>query len=261
MENETNKKSNKGLVIGLIIGGSIFLILIAVGIFFAYKIFIATPNKIIDNIDKSSEIIDKAKETVEDIKDNNSSNTTDSTNSSNSSINVTTKDSSKESPLSINEWGKASKYVSKHLSTEYENVSYVDVPVRVTKVTRGDEAVDIIKKYIESQSYYKYTEPKANTEWVVFDYQVDLNGLTFDEGTIGTDTRISSSIKGLDGYSVKYNDISYILSTTDISSRDYVKQKGIYDGKFITTLPIGCKDYLVILGNSYEGSQSYFKVE
>ena len=88
-----------------------------------------------------------------------------------------------------------------------------------------------------------------------------LSDLTFDKGTIGTDTKITSAVKGLDGNSVKYNDITYILSTRDISDSEYKKEAGVYKGKFVVTLPEGCTDYLVKLGDSYNGAESYFRVE
>ncbi len=171
------------------------------------------------------------------------------------------KASTLENPLKLGEWGLASKYVSKYLSEKYSNTDYTDVPVRVTKVTRGDEATKIVKDWCNGQSFYKYQDPKANTEWTVIDYEVDLSKLTFDEGTIGTSIDVSTAVKGLDGGSVKYNDITYILTTTNTSSREYAKKPGIYKGQFIVTLPQGCKDYVVVLGSKYNGTESYFKCE
>ncbi len=171
------------------------------------------------------------------------------------------KTSTKEAPLSLGEWGLAAKYVSKNLSKDYEGKSYTDVPVRVTKVTRGSEAETKVKEWFNNQSFYKYQDPKEGTEWAVVDYEVDLSKVSFDEGTIGTSTEVSSAVKGLDGLGVKYNGYSYILSTTNTSSKDYVKKPGVYKCQFIVTLPKGCTEYLVVLGNSHNGAESYFRCE
>ena len=290
MNQPPKKKSNVGIIIAIIIGVlivlSIPLILILI---FAGKI-IGDTVKGIDEVDNvlsgyyydydddeyntsyyntnyyntSSKNTTSKNTTTNTTNKNTTSNTTSkntTTNNTTNSSSVNTKESSISSPLKINEWGLASKYVSKYLSEEYSDTSYIDVPVRVTNVTRGEEAEKIIKEWCNNQTFYSYQEPKANTEWVVFDYEVDLSKVTFDQGTIGTDTKISSSVKGLDGNSVKYNDVTYILSTTDISGSEYKKQPGVYKGKFIVMLPIGCKDYLVKLGDSYNGAESFFRVE
>ena len=174
---------------------------------------------------------------------------------------VSAKTSTKEAPLSLGEWGLAAKYVSKNLSKDYEGKSYTDVPVRVTKVTRGSEAETKVKEWFNNQTFYKYQDPKEGTEWAVVDYEVDLSKVSFDEGTIGTSTEVSSAVKGLDGLGVKYNGYSYILSTTNTSSKDYVKKPGVYKCQFIVTLPKGCTEYFVVLGNSHNGAESYFRCE
>lgn len=171
------------------------------------------------------------------------------------------KQSTKESPLKLNEWGLAAKRVSKELSEEYAEKNYIDVPVRITKITRGEEATEIVKKWYDNQDTYKYEDPEAYTQWAVVDYEVDLSNVKFDEGIIGTSTDVSSSVKGLDGLSIKYNGTTYILSTINTSSKEYVKEPGVYKCQFIVTLPEGCTDYLIILGNSSNGEESYFKCE
>lgn len=54
--------------------------------------------------------------------------------------------------------------------------------------------------------------------------------------------------------------MSYIVTTKDISSDDYVKEQGIYDGKFMVALPQGCNEYVIKFGNS-NGSEAFFKAE
>lgn len=163
--------------------------------------------------------------------------------------------------LEIGKWGIASKQVSEYLSQEYKDQEYVDVPVSVTKITRGPEAEDYIKNWFDSQSIYKYEEPKENTEWILVDYQMNFNDLIFDEGTIGTTKDFSTSISGLDGSEIRYNNTVYIVSTLNLSRNEYVHEKGIYSNQFIATIPIECKDYIIKIGSSTNGKEAIFKGE
>ena len=189
----------------------------------------------------------------------NDNNTITPNTSNNPATSTNVKESSQQNPLSLGEWGKASKFVSEYLSEVYKDVDYTDVPVSVTKITRGSEAEKIVKEWFNNQTYYKYEDPKTNMEWAVVDYKVDLTGLKFDEKTIGTDIDIYSHVTGTNGGGIKYKDVSYIVSTKDISSSERVKTPGVYEGRFIVTLPTGCSDYIIELGNSYNGAISYFK--
>lgn len=209
-------------------------------------------NNIQNNVSENNSVVNNVTE------DENTNTTTDNNTVSTTNARISTA----ENPLGLNEWGLASKYVSEYLSETYANVDYTEVPVRITNVTRGENAITIIKNWINGQSYYKYQDPKENMEWVVVDYEVDLSVLTFDPGTIGTDKKINSSVCDLDGSGgVNYNGYSYIVATTDITGSDRVKTPGIYKGQFIVQLPIGCTGYLIKMGSSYYGVESYFKVE
>lgn len=191
--------------------------------------------------------------------DNNTTvdNTNTQTPAQNANANV--KESSVEKPLALGEWGNASKYVSEYLSKEYKDVKYTGVPVSVTKVTRGKEAADVVKKWCDSSSIYKYEDAKKNMEWAVVDYKVDLTVLKFDEGTIGTDRDIYAGVKGTKGGSIEYNNMRYYVTTTDMTPSDYVKQPGVYEGQFAVQLPVGCTDYIITMGNETNGAISYFK--
>lgn len=255
MEEEKPKKNNTALIVIIVI--LILIILILCGGFATYFILNNFKNSnseaILENVETKNDVSTQNKSTTEDQEEKQSAQATESSEGATAST--------LENPLGLGEWGLASKYVSKNLSATYADTKYVDVPVRVTKVTRGDEATTIVKKWFDNQTLYKYEDPTAYTEWAVIDYQVDLSTLTFDSDTLGTSTNVSSDVKGLDGLGIKYNGISYIISTKDISSRDYVKEPGVYNCQFIATLPTGCTDYVITLGNSYNGAESYFKCE
>lgn len=242
---ENKKKNNTALII-VIVFAVIFLFFALVGFggYYAYKHIIEP--KISDTSKKGTDT------TTTDTK-----NTKKSASTSSKDAEVKTQGS----PASLNEWALASKYAGKYLSEEYADKNYIDVPVTVTKVSRGDKILDDVKKLL-AEHHYKYTEPKSSQlEWAIVEYDVDLSDVKFDEGTIGTSIKIDSAIRGTDGSSVKYDGITYILTTVDVSDSSYVKEPGVYSGKFITQLPKGCKDYLIKLGSSYNGSESYFKGE
>lgn len=246
MEEENKKKNNTNIVLIIVI--SILVLIIIGGGIGAFFIF--------NNL-KNDKADDKEVSTSEEV-----SNEEEKRTSENNVSSEGAKASTKEQPLKLGEWGLASKHVSESLSKEYADIKNIDVPVRVMKVTRGEEATKIVKDWFNNQKLYRYEDPKAYTEWAVIDYQVDLSKVSFDEKTIGTAINVDSSVKGTNGGGIKYNGISYIVTTKDISNRDYVKEPGVYDCQFIVTLPQGCTDYLVKLGDSYNnGAESYFKCE
>ena len=183
----------------------------------------------------------------ENVSYNTNSNTT-STNTGNlsnsSTSNSTTgKSSSKQNPLSIGEWGIASKYASGE---------YVDVPVKVAKVTRGSSAAQEVKNYCESgSSIYKYEDAKEDMEWAVIEYSVDLTQME-KESSITLDRKITGTG---DNTSIKYNGVTYIVSTMNMTS-GYTKGE-IVTCKFAVQLPIGCTDYLIVLGSS-SSTQAFF---
>ena len=267
--NYQNPTPKQGKNTGLIVLIVVLLLVIAVGGTYGFMT--------ISNLQSKNDEQEKAqyeqKEIVDDQNNTTKNETSVNSSSTNTSKSSTTKEatqstsskdakaSTKESPLKLGEWGLAAKRVSKYLSEEYADKEAVDVPVRVTKVTRGADAEKEVKEWFNGQKFYKYEDPKAYMEWAVVDYEVDLSSLKFDEGTIGVNSYVDSDVKGTDGGSVKYKGITYILSTKDITGSDYVKKPGVYKCKFIVTLPEKCTDYLVKLGSSYNGAESYFKCE
>lgn len=177
---------------------------------------------------------------------NNNNNSAQQNISSSQSSSVTGKSSSKSNPLSIGEWGLASKYSSS---------DYVDVPVKVTNVTRGNSATQMVKDYCNSgSSIYKYEDAKDGMEWAVIDYTVDLTNI---KGySTGKDIKVDSKITGTgNNNSIKYNGATYIVSTMNMTSR-YSKEN-IANGQFAVQLPIGCTDYLIALGSSSH-TQAFF---
>lgn len=164
-----------------------------------------------------------------------------------SSTNVSTsnaKTSSKTNPLSVGEWGIASKYASGE---------YVDVLTRVTNITRGAQAAQEFKNYCErGSSIYKYEDAKESMEWAIVEYEVDLTGFSSNT-SVSLDRKISGTG---DNNSIKYNNMTYIVSTVNMTS-DYTSGK-VVTAKFATQLPIGCSEYIIAPGSSSNTQAFYY---
>lgn len=155
--------------------------------------------------------------------------------------------SSAASPLAINTWGLASKYSTKEHA-------YVNVPVRITSVTRGDDAEKIVKKFMDESSSYNYTEPDKNAEWAVADYEISLNGFPVDEG--GTDCSITSFITGTDNDYIDYGDKKWSTTTLNIIDGKYYYE-GVVKGQIAYQMITGRNDYIIVLGE-YNETQAFF---
>lgn len=126
------------------------------------------------------------------------------------------------------------------------------MPDRVTKVTRGVVADKEVQDYCNSgSSIYRYSEPEEGVEWTVIEYEVDLTSFSSN-----IRANIDSSITGTgDSKTIKYNGYTYITSTIDMTSG--YEHSTIVKGKFAAQLPIGCTDYLIILGSA-SSTQAFF---
>lgn len=228
---ESNK--NRSLIILLVIIIGVLVCALVIAFLLNYT------NKRNINLDNNTNIVDDVIESKDEDNSNEVNNSNSSTND-----NITFNESSKQEPLDIGEWGVASKYISG---------GYVDVPVRVTNVTRGNNAAEELRNYLDSgTSIYKYSEPKENMEWAIIEYDIDMTKLEKDS-TVKMDTKITGTG---DNTSVKYKGVTYILSTINMTSNKYTKG-GIESCKFAVQLPIGCVDYLIVLGTS-SNTQAFF---
>lgn len=251
---ENNKISislNTVIIIAIIIGA---LILGLISFFIYDKMNTESNNSVIADNNKQSESLldnnDDKEETDNNSQvSNNSENTSsneneENTSSSSTSNSATGKSSSKQNPLAIGEWGISSRYLSGE---------YVEVPAKVTNVTRGSSAAQEVKQYLTSgSSIYKYEDAKEGMEWAVIEYSIDLT--KFEKETTA---KLDSKVTGTgDNTSIKYNGTTYIVSTVNMTPNKYTKGC-IETCKFAVQLPKGCTDYLIVLGSS-SGSQAYF---
>lgn len=239
---------NTVIIIAIIIGALIWGLISS---FFIYgKINNKDNNSVISDNKQNESLFDN---NYNDVIVNNDDKAETNNNSANTSINkdegttsssVTGKSSSKQNPLAIGEWGISSRYLSGE---------YVDVPARVTNVTRGSSAAQEVKQYLTSgSSIYKYEDAKEGMEWAVIEYNIDLTQIEKE-----TTAKLDAKITGTgDNTSIKYNGSTYIVSTVNMTPNNYTKGN-IETCKFAVQLPIGCTDYLIVLGSS-SGSQAFF---
>lgn len=250
MENNKISISLTTVILFIIIGA---LILGLLSFFIYNKINTDSNNSVISNNDnkQSENLLDNNDDVVINNADNKEmnnssqvSNNSENTSSSSTSNSVTSKSSSKQNPLAIGEWGISSRYLSGE---------YVDVPARVTNVTRGSSAEQEVKQYLTSgSSIYKYEDAKEGMEWAVIEYNIDLTQIEKE-----TTAKLDAKITGTgDNTSIKYNGSTYIVSTVNMTPNNYTKGN-IETCKFAVQLPIGCTDYLIVLGSS-SGSQAFF---
>ena len=160
--------------------------------------------------------------------------------------------SSIDNALTKGQWGICSKYNA-------EVKKYQNIDITITNFTRGDAARTIVKKYVEQpNSIYKWKELDKGQEWVVVNYSILFD--QFKLGELGANPDVTTSVCSKSSKSaVVYNNASYIISTTGLGNRDYVKSKG-GDSSFAFALPKGCTDYIITFGE-YNETNAYFKGE
>lgn len=257
----TKKKSKAPIIIIVVIIILLILGCLVSGVaFFGYKFYkdnienkLDIENEVNNRVNEINKINNEVNSISNKITGANNTTTKNTVNNTTTTNNVVTGDaktSTKEAPLSKGEWGIASKY-----STETKD--YEPVNVKVTKITRGEDAKKDVQDYINSSSIYKYEEPAAGLEWLVIDYDVDFTNFTMS--SLGANADISGDIEGTESSSVKYNGTTYITSTRYIGSRDYVKTNTT-SGKIATQIPIGCTDYIITFG-AYGKTIAYFQGE
>ena len=89
-------------------------------------------------------------------------------------------------------------------------------------------------------------------EWAVIEYSIDLTKIEEE-----TNAKLDAKVTGTgNNNSIKYNDTTYMVSTVNMTPNKYTKGN-IETCKFAVQLPIGCTDYLIVLGSS-SGSQAFF---
>ncbi len=161
---------------------------------------------------------------------------------------ITLSSSSVNTPLAVDNWGTAAKYCTK-------NQSYVNVPVRITKIIRGKPAAEIVKKFTQNSTAYTYTEPDKNFEWAVAEYEINIDDFPVDKG--GTDAAMTAFISGKGGKSLtdSSNRIFSSVCINIVGEERYFE--GNVKGQTAFVMLEKKKDYVIALGE-YEETQAFF---
>ena len=174
---------------------------------------------------------------------------------------VNSKASSIANPLSIGEWGIASK--KDYNSNTKQNV---DIPVKITNITRGKMAQEKLKEYLKD-GFYKYEEPKEGLEYCIVEYSVDLSKLTpgkYGSRSISLTSKMGKSTGGYDDDSLgafKNGNVTYITNNLDITYYVYGQSStkdNSANGAFVGYIPVGETDYLISFGEK-DGTKAFFK--
>ena len=167
-----------------------------------------------------------------------------------------------ESPIKMGDKGTVGidNYDSTTKKTKTENAY-----ITIKKFSKGEDAIKLIKEYEYSDIILK-EDLEEDTDYGVVEYDVDLKDYTNErEGTI----RFSIYARGLDGNSVKYNNASYIIFTSNLTNYDdkLGKEGDILHMRELVPIPKGFKeDFLLqfewnIDGDYNNKGNTYFLVE
>lgn len=178
--------------------------------------------------------------------DNSSVTSTEISDSSSEESKLTTSSSSINAPLEIGSWGIAAKFCTK-------TGGYVNVPVRITKISDDSSAKETVKNFTKNSSAYTYTEPEKNIKWIVADYELSLDEFPVDKG--GANSSITSFVTGKGGENLKNGDKLFSTITINITDGKY-SYDGIVKGQIAYMIPKNT-DYVITLGE-YEETQTFF---
>lgn len=180
-----------------------------------------------DKVDKKEEIIEVEKEKDEK-----------------ESIGI---NSSIGSPLSIGEYGIASKYNA--FLEEYKEVDVVvkNVYENPDEII-GEYNLNNPDKAIEAEEGYKF---------VVFDYEVIF--FDFETESFGNDVRLDVDVVNVDGSNFVVNDIKQVLKINILSEDTGIVNGGAGIVKVVVSVPDTVENYLIMLG-TLDHTIAYYKV-
>lgn len=151
--------------------------------------------------------------------------------------------SSAANPLELESWGRCAKF-------SVSEQKYFSVPVRLMKVQKGTQAKKQAEEYLKEYDEYKgITRPDNDSQWVVLDYEIMLDGFPMDEN--GADASISSMIMSDEGENIKVGDDVFIPVTVNIYD-DETAFEGTVKGSIAFVMPKSCKTFLAVLGETGE---------
>lgn len=152
------------------------------------------------------------------------------------------------SPLSVGEWGTAAKFCT-------ANDRYVDVPVRIVSIRRGEAINEEARRLMEQSGRY-YFEPNENEEYAIAEYEISLNDFPVGEG--GTLCDITAFITGENGEALALENGSYWGTTVSCLDESTYYYEGVVHSLMAFRIIKGRTDYLMTVGE-YDETQTFFK--
>lgn len=130
-----------------------------------------------------------------------------------------------------------------------------DVKVRIEKIIRGEEAKEILNEYNKNTGYTVDIKKKDEEELLLVEYEIDF--MDFDMSDIGANKDVSAKIcQDENKEYIEYNNNIYSPLVEFINNDEFTKEKKT-KGKFVTTIPKGCTDYKIKIGEKGE-HEAYF---
>ena len=159
---------------------------------------------------------------------------------------IRTMSSSLKFPLDVEQWGSVSKY-----STAEQK--YYVVPMRLTAVSRGNKADEIIKTACDGSDWFTFSKAEVGFEWVAAEYEISLDSFPVD--TNGADAEVTSFVTTGDG---EY--IGDKGAVTVVLTDGQYYYEGIQNGVIAWQVPSECAD-MVLSAGEYGEEQAFFKVQ
>lgn len=139
--------------------------------------------------------------------------------------------------LNINEWGKAYINVKGGVS---------NLPVRITKMIRGTDALDIISNYPDKYIYI------GEWELLIVYYEVDMKDVEYS----GYDKLTMSVRKNNEDTVIEYKG-DYSLGTTSLEC-NYDSSNNKLTGINVLKLIPGSNDYMIVVGDEFDIGAAFF---
>lgn len=153
------------------------------------------------------------------------------------------------SPLSLGEWGSAAKLVT-------ADGSYVNVPVRVISVRRGDDVTEEIKT-ISRETGRFFQDVDEKEEYLIAEYELKLDGFPVREG--GTLCDITAFVTGETGEMIPLKNGGYYGVSAKMLDESTYWYEGTVHSQLAYPIPKEIKEHYLVLGE-YGETQTVYRI-
>ena len=138
-------------------------------------------------------------------------------------------------------------------------IAYEEPIINISAIHKGQDAIDIIKRFCKTTGDYKYTDAPAGSAWEVAEYALDYHNCKAQD-------YVNVCLCGMDGGQLKYRGIKYEERTYDMPFE--AKQNGDWIQHYYVyyAIPNGCTEYCLKAGESVsvtkdKAQAAYFKIK